>query len=201
MRKRPSLKSQIEDEYIYDDLSSSQGELSKKDKKELKKEKRLRHQLKGKKKKWEASNSIFFASTIALLIIALIIWALALLVAPDHKIPATISATVGGFNIEYPMLTQELHQFPEDVKQGDEFFMTDWGRITTSRRNNLKVTVKEIKDDQVILQVVNAELPTFLSMDDFLAYFKDSGKKQFSSIYIHGKIAGGRFVLSKVTTQ
>jgi hypothetical protein len=123
-------------------------------------------------------------------------------VAPVHEIPATLSSTIGGFNIEYPILEKDIHEFPVDVEVGDEFFMTDFGRIVNTRRNNLKVVVDKINDNKVVLKVENAQLPTFISMDEFIAYFKDDGKNgQFSSIYIHGKIAGGRFVLSKITKQ
>lgn len=202
MRKQKrSLKSRIEDEYVYDDLSSSNTRPSRKEKKEHLKQKRLQNQFK-KKKRWEVKHSVFFASTIVLMLCALIIWATTLIVSPVHKISANIVPTVGGFNIEYPILTQDIREFPSDVEVGDTYYMTDFGRLTNTRRNNLKVVVNEIDNNKVKLKVDNAELPTFVSMDDFLSFFKDSGKsKQFSSVYIHGKIAGGRFVLSKITTQ
>lgn len=200
MKKRPSLKKQIEDEYIYDDLSSEDNP-SRKEKKEHREGQQLKNKIQ-KKKQWDVSKSVFFASTIILLLIGLIVWSLTLVVAPVHEIPATLSSTIGGFNIEYPILEKDIHEFPVDVEVGDEFFMTDFGRIVNTRRNNLKVVVDKINDNKVVLKVENAQLPTFISMDEFIAYFKDDGKNgQFSSIYVHGKIAGGRFVLSKITKQ
>lgn len=200
MKKRLSLKTQIEDEYIYDDLSS-ENKPSKKEKKEHLEDKQLKKKIQ-KKKQWDASKSVFFASTIVLLLIGLIVWSLTLVVAPTHEISANLTSTIGGFNIEYPMLTKDISEFPVGVEVGDDFFMTDFGRIVNTRRNTLKVIVEEINDNTVTLKVENATLPTFISMDEFMAYFKDSGKNgQFSSVYIHGKIAGGRFVLSKITKK
>lgn len=200
MKKKHSLKTQIEDEYIYDDLSS-EDKPSRKEKKEHRESQQLKNKI-VKKKQWEVSKSVFFASTIVLLVIGLIVWSITLVVATTYEIPATLKSTVGGFNIEYPILTKNIREFPADVEVGDDFFMTDFGRIVNTHRNTLKVVVEEINDNTVTLKFESAPLPTFISMDEFMAYFKDSGKPgQFSSIYIHGKIAGGRFVLSKITKR
>lgn len=143
-----------------------------------------------------------FAATFLLMLICLLIYSISFLVAPGHELVAKISVVKGGYELIYENEQLSLSQFPEDVKIGDTYYISDTGNVTKTTKNTIKMVVVKIEDNTVFLKFCIDDMPQFISTADMkkLIYnYRDTGQQQqISKVRISGKILLNRFTLLEI---
>lgn len=175
-------------------LNKSDDKETKQNKKE---KKRLKKELK-KNKKRNRPQMVILGFIMFTVLITLFIYALALLVSPSHKIEATIKPVYNGFEFSYNICNIKLSD-PE-LKVGDTIYVTDNGKINNTPKNSIKMEIVSINNGYAELKFAIQNVPQFLSAAEMKLHIKNSEPgRQYSSVYVVGKIVGNKFVLKQIS--
>ncbi len=145
---------------------------------------------------------VVFAASLLLMLVVLFVYCVAYLLSPTYTLVAEITVVRGGYQLNYEICEIPRHILDEDIKVGDEMYFTTHGLPSDTSRNSIKLEIKEITDETVYLDFVAEGFPTFISTKEMKNIIKvtQSGGKQYSIVYIEGKIVANKFSLSQIHT-
>ena len=174
---------------------------NKQERKERKKSplKKISKQIK-KNRKAQRVKPVVFATTMLFMIVALFVYSISYLVAPDFSFQATIKTVRGGYEIVYDITAIPANRFQTLPAIDDIIYVTETGYPSSTTRNSIRMRVNSIENDLVNLSFDIKNVPTFLSTSELVRMASNAKPGAiYQKIKVTGKVMGGRFIADSIS--